>query len=67
MLVQMEAEFEGTHNVNHCYGILGLLEWAADKGAELVWKIHDHMEEMKPRELFVVLTAVAKCCMKLIA
>jgi len=66
MSVQMEAEFEGAHSVNHCCGILGLLEWAADKGAELVWKIHDHMEEMKPRELFVVLTIAAKHGMKLI-
>lgn len=67
MLVQMEAGFEGAHIVNHCCEVLGLLEWAVDKGAELVWKIHDHMEEMKPRELFVVLTTVAKRGMKLIA
>lgn len=67
MLVPMEAEFEGAHNANHCCGILGLLEWAADNGAELVWKIRDHREEMKPKELFVVLATVAKCGMKLIA
>ena len=67
MLVQMEAEFEGAHNVKHCCGVLGLLEWAADKGAELAWKIHDRIEEMKARELFVVLTTVAKRGMKLIA
>lgn len=67
MLVQMEAEFEGAHNVNRCCRILGLLEMATDKGAELVWKIHDHKEEMKPGELFAVLTTVAKRGMKLIA
>lgn len=67
MLVQMEAEFEGTHNVNQRCQILGLLERATEKGAELVWKIHDHKEEMKPSELFAVLTTVAKHGMKLIA
>lgn len=62
----MEAEFEGAQNVNLCCGILGLLDWAARKGAELVWKIHDHTEEMKARESFVVLTTTGKRGMKLI-
>lgn len=63
----MEAEIEGAHDVNHSCGILGQLEQAADKGAELVWKIYHHMEEMKARELFVVLTALVKRGIKLIA
>lgn len=46
----MEAEFEGAPDVNVCCGISVLLDWAAWKGAELVWKIHDHTEEMKSRE-----------------
>lgn len=59
----MEAEFEGVHNVSLCCVILVLLDWAEQKGAELVWKIHDHTEEMKPRESFVVLTTVGKCAL----
>lgn len=46
----MEAEFEGVHNVRPCCGVLVLLDWAAQKSDELVWKIHGRTQEMKPRE-----------------
>lgn len=62
----VEAEIEGAHDVNHCCGILGQLEQAADKAAELVWKIYHYLEEIKPRELFVVLTALVKHGIQLI-
>lgn len=67
MFLWMRAEFEGADNVNLWdFHAMGLFEWSAHKGAELVWKIHDHTEEMKPWELFEVLTAVAERGMKLI-
>lgn len=67
MFLWMRAEFEGADNVNLWdFHAMGLFEWSARKGAELVWKIHDHTEEMKPWELFEVLTAVAERGMKLI-